>query len=277
MKKCSLFLALLLALLVPACCLTGCADRTPTAPAEDATAGEDAPGGEGGVALADFTVETADGGSFTLSKALEDHQLVLINLWATWCGWCTVEFPYLQEAYEQNKDSVAVIALSVESGDSAETIRDYARENGLTFPMGSALGTGLESYADNGIPVSLVVDRDGCVRAVELGAKTSTEAFNDLFAACLDMDNTGEQVYTVRFTDADGAAVPGCTVTFCTDELCVPATAGEDGVATFTGDAAEGYTVKLIGWPEGYDVAGDAELAAGPGAREIEFRLEKVS
>ena len=57
-----------------------------------------------GKPLADFTVETIDGGSFTLSEALEEKDLVVINLWATWCPPCEREFPYLQKAYEQYQD-----------------------------------------------------------------------------------------------------------------------------------------------------------------------------
>ena len=68
----------------------------------------------------DFTVETIDGGSFTLSEALKDKDLVLINLWATWCGPCRMEFPYMQQAYEQYSDRIAIIALSVEPEDTVE-------------------------------------------------------------------------------------------------------------------------------------------------------------
>ena len=77
------------------------------------------------VLLEDFTVRCCDGTDFTLSKALEDHELVLINLWATWCGPCRREFPFLQEAWSQNSDKVAVIALSVEPDDTDEVLRDF--------------------------------------------------------------------------------------------------------------------------------------------------------
>ena len=76
------------------------------------------------ITMADFTVETIDGGTFTLSQALQDHELVLVNLWATWCGPCAYEFPFLQTAWEQNQDKVAVIALSVEPDDT-QLIKNY--------------------------------------------------------------------------------------------------------------------------------------------------------
>ena len=36
----------------------------------------------------DFTVTDIDGNTFTLSEALKDHEAVLINFWASWCGPC---------------------------------------------------------------------------------------------------------------------------------------------------------------------------------------------
>ena len=63
-----------------------------------------------GKPLADFTAETIGGGSFTLSEALKEKELVIINLWATWCGPCGMEFPYMEEVYEQYQDRVEIIA-----------------------------------------------------------------------------------------------------------------------------------------------------------------------
>ena len=96
--------------------------------------------------LADFTVETIDGGSFTLSEALGEKELVIINLWATWCPPCAMEFPYLQEAFEQYEDRVAVIALSLDPSDTPEMLKAYAEARGLTFPVGSDSGIGLAKY-----------------------------------------------------------------------------------------------------------------------------------
>ena len=43
-----------------------------------------------GEVLPDFTVDTIDGGTFTLSEALAEKDMVLINLWASWCGPCAM-------------------------------------------------------------------------------------------------------------------------------------------------------------------------------------------
>ncbi len=135
-----------------------------------------------GSPLADFTVKTIDGGTFTLSEALKEKELVFINLWATWCGPCRMEFPYLEEAWKQYQDRVAVIALSVEAGDTAPKLTEFARTNGLTFPIGSDIGVGLDGYFEvTAIPTSVIVDRFGNVVWRESGAQTSTDGFTALF------------------------------------------------------------------------------------------------
>lgn len=137
--------------------------------------------------LSDFSVETIDGNTFTLSEALADHDMVLINLWATWCPPCEMEFPYLEEAYEQYADRVAVVALSIEPTDTADKLREYADSHGMTFPVGSDSETGLADYFGvASIPTSVVVDRFGNVAFVEAGAQTGTDRFTALFDHFLD-------------------------------------------------------------------------------------------
>lgn len=110
----------------------------------------------------DFTATDTDGNTFTLSGALKDRQAVVINLWATWCGPCRNEFPFLEEAYEKYRDKVAFIALSVEDKDTLETIAAYRSEMKLTLPMGRDEGRRLYT-SDYGVavPCTHVVDRFG--------------------------------------------------------------------------------------------------------------------
>lgn len=220
------------------------------------------------ITMEDFTVETIDGGTFTLSEALQDHELVLVNLWATWCGPCAYEFPFLQTAWEQNQDKVAVIALSVEPNDTFDVLQSYAQARGLSFPMGRAEGTDLmETFSPSGlIPTSILVDRSGYVTAVEVGAKGSVQEFLDLFADYLGADYSPSETctYTLCCTDFDGNPIPDCTFSFCTDELCVPTSTDSEGVAVFIGAPAN-YHIQAVSLPEGYTLLKHySQLEAGP-------------
>ena len=110
----------------------------------------------------DFTAMDTEGKTFTLSEALKDHQAVLINIWATWCGPCLREFPFLSEAYQKYSDRVAFIALSMDQRDTMEDIAEYRKENKVALPMGRDEGEKLYQYIDtNGVPDTVIVDRFG--------------------------------------------------------------------------------------------------------------------
>ena len=139
-----------------------------------------------GKPLPDFTVKTLDGEDFTLSESLKSHDLVLINFWATWCGPCRMEFPFLQDAWQQYADRIDVIALSVEETDTIKKLQRFAEQNGLTFRIGQD-ETGIFSrMRGNAIPTTLIVDRDGKIVYVDVGAKVSTDAFTELFDSLLN-------------------------------------------------------------------------------------------
>lgn len=111
----------------------------------------------------DFTATDTEGNTFTLSEALKDHDAVVINFWATWCGPCRNEFPHLNEAYEKYHDRVAFIALSKEPNDTVEKIAEYRKENGISFPMGRDEDLTLYKYLGGieSVPKTVVVDRFG--------------------------------------------------------------------------------------------------------------------
>ena len=140
--------------------------------------------------MEDFTVTTYDGKEVSLYKALEEKDMVLLNLWATWCGPCASEFPAMQEAYEQYQDKVEIIAISVEPTDSDEVLANYVQEKGMSFCVaGDTIG--LDSrFHHSGIPTSVVVDRFGTICLIEEGAVPDAAIFTNLFGIYTAEDYT---------------------------------------------------------------------------------------
>ena len=266
----------LLALTLLFSCLAGCALNQPSpADAETYALETNAPTAETTAPvmpaeaeyLQDFSVQTIDGETFSLSEALETHEMVLVNLFATWCPPCKMEFPYLQEAWTQEQDRVAVIALSVEPTDSLDVLRTFADDMGLTFAMGRTDGTNLDRFVTEGIPTTIVVDRTGKIAKIEIGAMSSAQQFLDLFDEYSGADyDPSLCTYTVRpynITDNDGIPVEGLIINFCTDMTCTPVTTDSDGAAHFTGHPAK-YHVQIVSVPDGWQLAGDSEWTTEP-------------
>ena len=131
-----------------------------------------------GDVMHDFTVITSDNREFTLSEALEDKKMVLLNFWATWCGPCKAEFPAMQNAYMEAQNDVAVLAVS--TTDTQSAVRDYKSDQGLSFDMAGE--TNLHTlFAVESVPLSIVIDRYGVISYWHLGSMTAKSDFLGLF------------------------------------------------------------------------------------------------
>lgn len=134
-----------------------------------------------GDTIADFTITTFDKKTVTLSEVLAEKDAVLINIFATWCGPCKSEFPFMESTYKQMKDSVEIIALSGDSSDTTELVRQLATSLGLTFPMGldsAGISRGIKLTA---YPTTLVVDRFGTIVFFQIGSFPDESSFFRLF------------------------------------------------------------------------------------------------
>jgi len=105
-------------------------------------------------------------------EALVDYegQVVLVNLWATWCPPCKAELPVLQQFYADHVDEGFVI-VGIDFGESAETVDAFIQSSTLTYPIWvdekSEAGVAFNSFS---LPASFVIDRDGVVRLAWTGA-----------------------------------------------------------------------------------------------------------
>ncbi len=157
----------------------------------------------------DFTVTDIDGNTFTLSEALKDHEAVLINFWATWCGPCRSEFPEINKVYEEYKDKVAFIALSTEPRDTNEVISSFREDNGLTLPMGRDENCKLYDYTEvNNIPVTVIVDRFGNVVFFRLGSLRTADDLRRTLNAFLGDEYTETAVLHSIPADTSTVALP---------------------------------------------------------------------
>lgn len=98
-------------------------------------------------------------------------QVVVLNIWGSWCGPCQAEMPGLQQVYESTKASGATV-LGIDIRDSQDAARDFVTGRGITFPSifdppGRSLAA-LSGYPRNAVPSTIVLDRQHRVAAVFL-------------------------------------------------------------------------------------------------------------
>ncbi|MBR3017082.1 MAG: DUF4981 domain-containing protein [Clostridia bacterium] len=135
----------------------------------------------------------ADGREFSLQETLQEKRLAAVCLFGSQCGACQAELRAIEQAYHAFRDQVAVIGLSLDrTYDTEEVLARFAREQGLTFPLGrdparTARFLGIRSY-----PALMLVDQSGNVVHVETGAQSS-DHYAQLFSRYLGIAWTGTE------------------------------------------------------------------------------------
>ncbi len=104
-----------------------------------------------------------DGASFKLADY--DGKVMLVNLWATWCGPCRLETPELVKLHKEFKSQgVEMVGLTTENPQgAAESVKNFVRANGVDYRIGWASGEFALTLMQgrDAIPQSFVISRDG--------------------------------------------------------------------------------------------------------------------
>jgi thiol-disulfide isomerase/thioredoxin len=107
--------------------------------------------------------------------SLKDYQgqVVLVNLWATWCPPCKAEMPTLNAFYQDYRDKGFTI-VAINDGDPAEDVAQFVKNYGLTFSvwLDPTYKATEQAFKTRNLPSSYVIDRTGTVRLMWVGEIT---------------------------------------------------------------------------------------------------------
>jgi thiol-disulfide isomerase/thioredoxin len=135
------------------------------------TAGSDAPG---------FVAQTLDARPEMKSLSNYRGEVVLLNIWATWCSPCRIEMPEIERLHrELGPKGLKIVAVSVDNAGEEQKIRDFVKEFGLNFEvLHDGTGAIQSIYRTTGVPETFIIDRDGVVRKRLIGHLDLTQNYD---------------------------------------------------------------------------------------------------
>jgi thiol-disulfide isomerase/thioredoxin len=131
------------------------------------------------------TPPAATGATAVAAKGIDDYagEVVLLNIWATWCGPCRIEMPSMERLEKRlGPKGLRIVAVSVDDPGMEPRIKAFVDELGLTFEiLHDAPGRIRQIYQTTGVPETFIVGRDGLIRRRIIGADDWSSEANVAF------------------------------------------------------------------------------------------------
>ena len=151
-------------------------------------------------AFAARAIQTTAAGGTTATPAsgprtLADYrgQVVLLNIWATWCAPCREEIPSLEALYRDfGPRGFKIVAVSVDdANDAPKKIREFLAPYHVTYDvLHDSAGTIEKTYQSTGVPENFVIGADGVVRKKAYAQDWNSTENRALIGRLLDETST---------------------------------------------------------------------------------------
>ncbi len=122
-----------------------------------------------------FTLADLDGEKHSLA----DHKgkdIVILDFWATWCGWCGKAMPVLEQVAAKFKDK-NVVLYAVNVREDAAAARQYMNQRNLNADhvLLDKTASAADSFGVQGLPTTAIIGTDGTVQAIFSGVPGGSE------------------------------------------------------------------------------------------------------
>jgi peroxiredoxin/outer membrane lipoprotein-sorting protein len=142
-----------------------------------ATGADDAAGAASamiGKPAPDFTLPGLDDKPTKLSST--KGSVVVLDFWATWCGPCVGALPKLDEFYKDQSPR-GLKMFAIDQQEEKEPVKAFVEQKKLSIPvLLDSQGTAGKPYGtDEGIPITVIIGKDGVVKKVFVGTNDAIE------------------------------------------------------------------------------------------------------
>jgi thiol-disulfide isomerase/thioredoxin len=225
-----------------------------------------------------FETTDLDGNPVKSEDIFKDHEITMVNVWATWCHNCIREMSELGEMAERFAGkNVALVGICMDADEELDGCKEILKEHNVSYLNLMPVENLYELLAwDGALPTSYFFGSDGTLLCKGFrGAPPTVEPYEDILNGLLSgkevgmeepeaphVAANGEGVYRVIVSDTDGDLVKGATVQFCSDTTCMVGKTDENGVAVFEMEEGPTYTVHILKVPEGYEKNSEEYLTA---------------
>ena len=120
-------------------------------------------------------------------------KITLVNLWATWCGPCRNELPFLEKltALVRGRKDLAVVTLNVD--DNLGLVLRFLKESKYTFPVLPAADYVNGLIKELSIPRNWIVDEQGVLRQERVGFGNANDQWIDEMIAAMEKAGSRER------------------------------------------------------------------------------------
>ncbi len=127
----------------------------------------------------DFTLKTLEG-TKTYTMQNFKGEVVLLNLWASWCKGCKKEMPEFFELQKSYKKSFKIVTVSVDdkASKSQKFLQSVEKKTGIKTPFISLHDSDksvAKAYQAVAMPSSYLIDKKGIIRLIIVGSLNSED------------------------------------------------------------------------------------------------------
>ena len=128
-----------------------------------------------GAPVPSYTAEKADGTPIALADL--KGEVVLLNIWATWCKPCRQEIPALETLHQRHREAGLVVAgVSIDVDEDRKKVAEFAAALGASYTMWYDPDDRVSTtFLALGVPASYLIGRDGTLRWRHVGPITADD------------------------------------------------------------------------------------------------------